>query len=73
MLNKVARHLAAGDLHQKNASLKSFEERPDILASERFLARIDERADHQTTAAVSRGRENTQEISRRLIAGGRAD
>jgi hypothetical protein len=31
------------------------EERPDILASERFLARIDEGADHQTTAAVSQG------------------
>jgi hypothetical protein len=37
MLNKVARHLAAGDLRQKNAPLKSFEERPDILASKRFL------------------------------------
>jgi hypothetical protein len=34
---------------------KKIEERPDILASERFLARIDEGADHQTTAAVSQG------------------
>ena len=32
---------------------KKIEERPDILASKRFLARIDERADRQTTAAVS--------------------
>jgi hypothetical protein len=42
------------------------EERPDILASERLLARINERAEHQTVAAVSWSRENTQEISGRL-------
>jgi hypothetical protein len=51
---------------------KKIEERPDILASKRFLARIDEGADRQTTAAVSWGRDNTQEISRRLTAGGRS-
>ena len=49
------------------------EERPDILASERFLARIDERAGHQTTAAASAGRYNTQEISRRRTGGGRSE
>jgi hypothetical protein len=44
---------------------KKIEERPDILASRRFLATIDERAGHQTTAAASADRYNTQEISRR--------
>jgi hypothetical protein len=56
---------------QKNGAFKKFEERPDIMASERFLARIDEGADRQTTAAVSWGRDNAQEISRLLTAGGR--
>jgi hypothetical protein len=51
---------------------KKMEERPDMQASMRFLARIEERADRQTTAAVSGGRNDTQEISRRLIAGGRS-
>ncbi len=40
---------------QKNGPFKSIEERPDILASMRFLARIDENADRQTRAAVSLG------------------
>jgi hypothetical protein len=38
---------------QKNGAFKKFEERPDILASRRFLARIAERADRHTTATVS--------------------
>ena len=66
---------AAGEMSktpQKNGPFKSIEERPDILASMRFLARIDESADRQTRAAVSWGRDNTQEISRRLTAGGRS-
>jgi len=41
---------------------KKIEECPDILASERFLARIDEGADRQITAAGSWSRDNTQEI-----------
>ena len=49
---------------------RKIEERPDILASRRFLPRIDARADRQTTAVVSGERDNTQEISRRLTAGG---
>jgi hypothetical protein len=57
---------------------KKIEEHPDILASERFLARIDERTGHQTTAAVSWSRENTQELSRRFklvgaVVGARID
>jgi hypothetical protein len=59
--------------HRADHPQKEIEERPDILASMRFLARIDERADRQTTAAVSGWRDDTQEISRRLIAGGRSD
>jgi hypothetical protein len=47
---------------RKNDCFKKFAERPDILASMRFLARIDKRAERQTTAAVSWGRGNTQEI-----------
>jgi hypothetical protein len=35
---------------------KKFEERSDILASERFLATIDARSGRQTTTAVSEGR-----------------
>jgi hypothetical protein len=41
---------------------KKIEECPDMLASERFLARIDEGAVRQITAAVSWSRDNTQEI-----------
>ena len=51
---------------------KKIEESPEILASRRFLATIDERADRQTTVAISRGRDNTQGISRRLTRGGRS-
>jgi hypothetical protein len=57
---------------QKNGAFKKFEEILDILASERFVATIDARADRQTTAAVSGRRYNTQAISRRLTAGGRS-
>jgi hypothetical protein len=59
-------------MRQKNDAFKSFEERPDILAFERFLATIDADVDRQTTAAVSWDRANTQEVSRSLTVGGRS-